>query len=346
MSIKVNQTPVRTSRNFGINNLTLESLKIPEKVTPFDKTDIKYNKSTVEKIANIKALKYGNGEELTNNVVKNSNHNIKIKTAKEDIFLTYNFDDKNTKLSNQVEIEGIENANVFIQYKSNTEKPCFHNGAIKVSAKENCKLNIVIINLLNNKSQNFEAIQTTLENNAEANFTIIDLGAKTSVSNYYADIQGEGATNNLKTVYLGKDNEIKDLNYIAELRGEKSNVDIDVQGALNGNCKKHFKGTIDFKTGCKKSKGNENEFCLLLSDKAKSIALPMLLCTEHDVEGNHSTASGQVDAKSLFYIMSRGISYKEAVKLIVKSNFNQIVENIKNDEIKEMVINEIDRRLD
>ncbi len=55
---------------------------------------------------------------------------------------------------------------------------------------------------------------------------------------------------------------------------------------------------------------------MLLSDKAKSIALPMLLCTEDDVEGNHSTASGKVDNKELFYIMSRGLSYKEAVNLL------------------------------
>lgn len=88
--------------------------------------------------------------------------------------------------------------------------------------------------------------------------------------------------------------------------GQKSFVDIDVQGALKENAKKNFKGTIDFKKGCKKAKGNENEFCMLLSEKAKSLALPMLLCTEDDVEGNHSTASGKVDEEQLFYIMTRG----------------------------------------
>ena len=58
---------------------------------------------------------------------------------------------------------------------------------------------------------------------------------------------------------------------------------------------------------------------MLLSEKAKSLALPMLLCTEDDVEGNHSTASGKVDKEQLFYIMTRGLSYKEAVKLIAVS---------------------------
>ena len=36
---------------------------------------------------------------------------------------------------------------------------------------------------------------------------------------------------------------------------------------------------------------------MLLSDKAKSLALPMLLCSEEDVEGNHSTSSGKIGEK-------------------------------------------------
>ncbi len=80
------------------------------------------------------------------------------------------------------------------------------------------------------------------------------------------------------------------MNYIGELRGEKTEIEIEAQGALKDKARKHFKGTIDFKRGSKKAKGNENEFCMLLSDTAKSIALPMLLCSEEDVEGNHSSA--------------------------------------------------------
>ena len=84
---------------------------------------------------------------------------------------------------------------------------------------------------------------------------------------------------------------------------------------------------------------------MLLSDKAKSIALPMLLCTEDNVEGNHSTASGKIDNNQLFYIMSRGLSYKEAVKLMVKANFNKIIERITDEELKNEVLNEIDNKL-
>ena len=174
---------------------------------------------------------------------------------------------------------------------------------------------------------------------------LIDIGAKESISNYFSNAIGNKADNDLKTIYLGQGSQVKDLNYIVHLRGEKTNVDIDVQGALKDSSKKNFKGTIDFKKGCKKAKGNENEYCMLLSDKAKSIALPMLLCTEADVEGNHSTASGKVDESAVFYIMSRGLSYKEAVRQLVKANFNKIIEGIQDEEVKTEILQEIDKRL-
>ena len=44
--------------------------------------------------------------------------------------------------------------------------------------------------------------------------------------------------------------------------------------------------------------------------------------------------------------MSRGLSYKEAIRLIVKAKFNQIIQTIKDEELKEEILNEIDRRID
>ncbi len=346
--IKVNETPVRTARNFGINNIKIDQMEIPQNVHEFENYSIYAENTQIDSnVSNFK-LTYGNGELLENNVFNNSNNKLKLITpeSKETVKITYNFDEDNTQLQNLIEIVANGDTDVYIEYNSKTEQKCYHNGIIRVIANKNAKINVTIINLLNDNSDNFEAIENEINENSIVNFTIIDIGANKSISNYYSNIIGENAQNDLKTIYLGKENQIKDINYIGELRGKKSFIDIDVQGALKDSAKKNFKGTIDFKKGSKKSKGNENEYCMLLSDKAKSIALPMLLCTEEDVEGNHSTASGKVDEKELFYIMSRGIDYKDAVKLIVKSRFNKILERIKDEQLKEIVITEIDNRLD
>jgi len=43
--------------------------------------------------------------------------------------------------------------------------------------------------------------------------------------------------------------------------------------------------------------------------------------------------------------MSRGLSYKEAVRLLVKANFNKIIEGINNEDVREEILQEIDERL-
>lgn len=335
--MELNNTPLRTSNNFNINSINLD-VNIPQNIKKF--ANIQVTKKIEELKENLE-FKYGVGLDYSN-----SSNNIKINLNNNDnVKLVYNFDNENNTLINQILINANGNSTITIEYLSNTNKECFHNGAIKLIANENAKVNINIVNFLNEASNNFETIENKLYKNSNVNYTIIDIGGQKSISNYYSSIVGENATNNVKTIYLGCENQIKDLNYIAELYGKKTNIDIDVQGAITGKAKKHFKGTIDFKKGCKKAKGNENEYCMILSEDAKAIALPMLLCSEEDVEGKHSTASGKVDKKILFYIMSRGLSYKEAVTLLVKSNFSKIIESIKDEELKKTILQKIDEKI-
>lgn len=334
--MELNNTPVRTSRNFNINNIKID-VKIPEDIKKFKNMQIPEDATVLKEDL---SLKYGIGLDYIK-----ANSKIKINLENKEEQIIYNFDKENQNLTDQILINAKGKSTITIEYKSQGEEKHFHYGVLKVIADENAKVNVNIINLLNEKSDNFQAIESILNKNAKVNYTIIDIGEKSSITNYYSNLQGENAQNDVKTVYLGVDEQLKDINYIAELYGAKTNINIDVQGALSDKAKKHFKGTIDFKKGCKKAKGDENEYCMLLSDKAKAIALPMLLCAEEDVEGNHSTASGKVDSKVLFYIMSRGLSYKEAVKLLVKSRFIKIIEQISDQNLKNEIISKIDEKL-
>lgn len=351
--IKLNETPVRTSRNFQINNVKLDINEIPEKIGEFKNVNIKNEASKIsvlEDVSNLN-LTYGLNDILEKQINENANQKYKIivdsKTHK-NIEIDFKFDRDNLQLVDNIEVIAEEGskATITIKYETDGNDNYYHNGAIRVIAKENSNINIIVVNLLNTKSNNFIGMENEIQDNAKIKYTIVDFGGKNSISNYYSNLIGNSSNNILNSIYLGKENQVFDLNYIGELRGKKSNIDIEVQGALKDESKKKFKGTIDFKKGCKKSKGNENEFCMLLSDKAKSLALPMLLCSEEEVEGNHSSSSGKAGEKELFYIMSRGFEYKEAMKLMVRANFNKILENIKDEELRNQIIDEIDKRLD
>ena len=346
----LNETPVRTSKNFGINNIEIENFQIPDKIGKFDGLTITGDTPNFElsnQVTN-NQLKYGINKELENQIFENSNINLSIYEKKSGTLeLEFNIDENNKNLVENIQINANLNktSTIILKYSSEKGKECYHNGLIRVNAKANSKINIVVVNMLNSKSRNFLSIENNLADKATVNYTIVDFGGKTSVTNYYSNLHGVESKINLKTVYLGKDSQIFDINYIAELYGEKTEANIDVQGALKDYAKKNFKGTIDFKKGSKKAKGKENEFCTLLSDTARSKALPILLCTEEDVEGSHASSAGKVEEDKLFYIMSRGISYNDAIKLIVKAKFNKVLENIVNLNLKEKIIEEINKKL-
>lgn len=352
-NLELNETPIRTSKNFNINNIKLEAIKIPDQLQAFKNATVSGFGSKINLNAEVtKAdLKYGLDEFFTNQVNSNSNYvsNIVIdsKTHKE-IELNFKIDKSNPSLVENIKILANEDtkATVIIKYETEADVEAYHNAIITANAKKNSILNIIIVNFINELSNNFIAIQNLLEDDSKINYYIVDLGGKNSITNYYSNIAGKNAENKLNTIYIGKNNQIIDLNYIGELYGEKSNLNIEVQGALKDTARKHFKGTIDFKKGCKKATGDENENCVLLSDTARALALPMLLCSEEDVEGNHSTSAGKIDSKELFYIMSRGFEPKEAMKLMIRAKFNKILEEIKNEDLRNEILEQIDKQLD
>lgn len=353
ISFKLNETPVRTSKNFNINNIKLDNISIPSNLNEFKNVNISEysSKIQIKNEINKLDLKYGLHAELLNQVNELSNYKASItidSKVNKDLTIEFNFDESNRALVEAIDIVANEGtkSTIVIKYNENQDIIGYHNGIIKATAKSNSNINIIVVNIMNEKSNHFLSIENTIEDSANINFYIIDFGGKNSITNYYANIKGKNADNKLNTIYLGKDNQLLDLNYIAELYGEKSNIDIEVQGALKDNAKKHFKGTIDFKKGCKKATGNENENCILLSDTARAIALPMLLCSEEDVEGNHSSSAGRVAEKELFYIMTRGFNYKDAMKLLVRAKFNKILEQIKDENLKDEILNQIDKRID
>lgn len=347
--MELNETPIRTSRNFNINNIKLENIEIPEDISEFN--NLKTTKNVQDVVSNNCNLTYGVGDILIEQIKNSSNKNLKItleNNENEETLIEFNFDEANKILIDNIEIVANEevSATIIIKYNTKSDIQCYHNGIIKTRAHKNSNVKIIVVNLLNTISNNFISIENELDEFAKVSYTMVDFGGKNSITNYYSNLKGDNSENNIDTIYLGKENQLFDINYIGELRGVNSNINMEVQGALNDNAIKHFKGTIDFKKGSKKAKGNENEFCFLLSDKAKSLGLPMLLCSEEDVEGNHASSAGKIGEKELFYIMSRGFNLKEAMKLMVKAKFNKILESIDSEELRNEIMYEIDKRLD
>ena len=334
--MKINVSPRLTSNNFRINDFEIDEKLFKNNLKEFDSFKLD-NVKIVKKIDNV-VTKYG----INNKQINNGNFKYELEIIDNSKYGIINFD-INDDLVDLIELNINKDSNYLINY--NSKKSIYHNGLIKVNISENVKAIIIVINNVNSDSTNIMSFDNICNTDSNLNYLIVDLGGNTSVSNYYSNMNGNNSINNLNSIYVGNKNQVFDINYLVDIFGQNAKCNIDVQGSLSNESKKSFKGTIDFKKGCKGSIGNENEYCVLLSDKVISKSLPMLLCTEEDVIGNHATASGKVDDKTMFYIMSRGISKKDAEKLIVKANFNKLLTMIKDEEIKTKINELIDKKI-
>lgn len=155
-----------------------------------------------------------------------------------------------------------------------------------------------------------------------------EIGAKTTAVYYKTDLMHDESNFNSQAMYLGNDDQVVDFSYWVPTQGIKTNTDIVTTGALLDTSKKFFRGTIDFLRGGKKAVGSESDTCILLSPKVHSISVPLLLCKEDDVVGNHASSAGQIDKDKLFYLMSRGFSEAGAQLIIVESNIRPVIDAI------------------
>lgn len=328
MEYILNETPLKTTNGFKINNIKVD-LDIPEKLEFHDYKVLNSENITIDESVK---KKFKSSIGLENEVYKNVEINVPDNFNSDlPLFINYDFIKNDALIDNIIiSLKNSSNINIIIKYISKDDSYHFHNGKLLVNAENGSRVNVTILNKFNNISKNLYEIEVNAKSNSKVICNLIDLEGNTRIysakSNTY-----EESESYLNNIYIGKDNELIDMNYNYLNIGEKSINNIEVQGLLNDKAIKHFKGTIDFKEGSRESVGKENENCVLLTKDAISRSLPMLLCHEENVEGAHSVSSGTIDKSKLFYLMSRGFSEKEAKRIIIKSNFNEIINNTPDD---------------
>lgn len=348
-----------------VNKLDIGQVEIPEileyrkdifenikeegcKILPYDKNiDINIKEK-------IDSRKYGASQELVDLIENGSNSTFIISiekdaTVEKPIVINYELNEENQVLFDNIIILANKNSNatVIINYRTSDDSiKAFHNGLLKIYAQESSKLKVIKFQNLNSNSYNFDSNVAIVEKNANVQYVPIELGAKVTAPNYISFLDGEESSSNISSVYIGIQNTVIDMLYNMSQSGKKTLGNIQSRGVLLDNSKKTFKGIIDLKNGCAKSKGTEEEKVVLLSPNVKSYAIPLLLCIEDDVEGAHSASSGRLDENKLFYLMSRGFSESEAKKIIVRGYFDNIIEEINCQKIRDEIEQIIDRRLD
>ena len=210
----------------------------------------------------------------------------------------------------------------------------FNNHNFNIVINKNSNLKNYIFDL--NKNQNLRYSFTNIdiyENSNSENF-IYSSGSKFSKYEINTNLKEKYSSAFINGIInLDKNNhhEIKtNINHLAE--NTKSYQLI--KSVLNDKSTGVYQGKIFVNDQAQKTDGYQLSKALLLNENTEFNGKPELEIYADDVKCSHGSTSGNLDVNSIFYLMSRGLNYDQAKKLLIDGFINDVIEKITNIEIQ------------
>lgn len=230
-----------------------------------------------------------------------------------------------------------ETLNVIIRYVEGQEQ----DSLTRIIAEKNANIQLIKVHEAKNAEQVVDVVAAKVASGAEVRVISVDLAGARLLTNYTMDLVEDEAKGEIETIYLADGTQEYDFLYQMNHMGKRSESDILLNGVMEDAARKTFRGTLNFHPGCRGAKGNELENVALLSPEVRSKAVPILLCGEDDVEGNHAVSAGRLDEEALFYITSRGISPEDARRMLVYAKLAPTLDKIPVTAVKHRVLERI-----
>lgn len=199
------------------------------------------------------------------------------------------------------------------------------NSAVKLSFDIGKNASVKLVQLLNPSEKLRHETFANCSKGGKFQIMTIMTGDGDIYSDNRTELEGDSSSINAEVAYLGKNSQTIDYNIAVNHWGKDTHSEINAAGALMDSAKKVFRGTIDFKTGSSDSKGSENETVIMLGDDVVNKTVPLILCSEENVEGSHGATIGELDDDTLFYFESRGIGREEAERIMAYAALKRLI---------------------
>lgn len=107
------------------------------------------------------------------------------------------------------------------------------------------------------------------------------------------------------------------------------------KGAIQDQAHTVFFGNLVVPPGAPGTDAYQTNRNLILNEGARADTIPFLEIETAEVKCSHASSVGRVDDEQLFYLMSRGVPELEAKHLIVYGFFQEVLDHISFDELRE-----------
>ena len=231
------------------------------------------------------------------------------------------------------------------EYASATEDESYSNAVVELFVEAGAKLEYVSLQNLSRQTWHFASHHARVERDAELDWVAGGFGSKKGKTRIQNDLAGPGATSRVTGAYFADGTQHLDYDTFQEHIAPSTESDFAFKGALRESARAVWRGMIRVEKDAQKTNAYQENRNLMLSETAHADSIPGLEILANDVRCTHGATLGQVDREQLFYLMARGLSRSEAERLIVRGFFQDVLDRIELEPVREAVTAALEARI-
>ena len=232
------------------------------------------------------------------------------------------------------------------EYASATpELSSYVNAAVEIIVRDSAKAEYVSVQNLSRSTWNFASHHARVERDAELDWVAGGFGSAKGKVRIQNDLAGPGATSRVTGAYFVDGTQHLDYDTFQEHIAPSTTSDFAFKGALRDEARAVWRGMIRVEQDAQKTNAYQENRNLLLSKTAHADSIPGLEILANDVRCTHGATLGQVDREQLFYLMTRGLTRSEAERLIVRGFFQDALDRVALEPVREALAAALDSRI-
>ncbi|MGM9988672.1 MAG: Fe-S cluster assembly protein SufD [Bacillaceae bacterium] len=215
----------------------------------------------------------------------------------------------------------------------------------EVLVGENAQVHFGAVDTLSKDTVTYVNRRGVVSRNGKLEWALGLMNDGDTVSENVTNLIGDGSVANTKMVTIGRGKQKQNFTTKIVHFGKHSEGDILKHGVVRDEASHIFNGIGKIEHGASKSNAQQASRVLMLNEKARGDANPILLIDEDDVLAGHAASAGRVDPNTLYYLMSRGIPKKEAERLVIHGFLAPVVNELPIEAVKQRLVEVIEGKV-
>lgn len=207
------------------------------------------------------------------------------------------------------------------QYTENS----LHAGGVEIHVMKNARARYSSIENWSKNTYNLNTKRAMVHEDAVMEWVNGNMGSKVTMLYPCSVLIGKNAKTDYVGVAYAGEGQYQDTGCKVHHLAENTSSSVLSKGISMYGGVSSYRGLVDIREGAVNSKSNVRCDGLMLDNKSKALTFPAMDVHENDVKVAHEAAVGKVEEDQLFYLMSRGLSEDEAIKLIVSGFIEPLI---------------------